>query len=154
MNNALHTIGNGLSYGGQLLHILINYTLILLTVAPFLLNGDRPAKLKQQGWIVNLVVITFLQIVVWFVPGGVGVSLIWCAMAGYLALHYWRAGFEDAEKRKRLAQIALIAALATIVYYAVAFPVITTVAHLIALLVGMILCLIVGYRGSRLTSSS
>ena|SRR5688500_8083243 len=154
MDDALHTIGNGLSYGGQLLHIFINYALILLTVAPFLLNGHRLASSKQQGWIVNLVVITCLQVVVWFLAGGVGVSLIWCAMACFLALHYWRGGFAEAEKRKRLTQVALIAALAAIVYYAVAFPVITTVAHLIALLVGMILFLIVGYKGSRLTSCS
>ena len=38
MGDIVHTIAMGLTYDGEIMHILINYALIALTVAPFLLS--------------------------------------------------------------------------------------------------------------------
>lgn len=142
MNEVLRTIVNGLTYEGQVFHILINYTLIILTVLPFLRNPDSSTSWERHGWKICLGIITLLQIVVWFIADAVGVSLIWSAMAGFLAFAYWRGGFEQAQNKKRLVQIALTATFAAIVFYAVAFPVITTIAHVVALFVGLSVFLI------------
>lgn len=138
MNDILRTMINGLTYEGQWLHILINYSLIIMTVAPFVRKGDLSAqKVEHQGWKICLAIITLLQIAVRFRADAVGVSLIWSAMAGFLALTDWRGARTQAKREPRLTQIALAAVCGALLYYAVAFPVITTVAHMVALLIGM-----------------
>ncbi|MBX3014608.1 MAG: hypothetical protein KF832_24020 [Caldilineaceae bacterium] len=133
MDDLWLTLMNSLTYEGHWLHAWLNAMLIVLTVLPFLRAPRPPGWRPHQGWKLCLGIITLLQVALWFLADAVGVSLIWCAMAGFLAGESWRGGFTQ----NRLAQAALLAALAAIVYYAIAFPLITTVAHLVAVLVGV-----------------
>lgn len=137
MSDILHTLSNGLTYEGQLLHIIINYTLIILTIVPFLLDRDSSTNWKYRGWIVSFVIITSFQVAVWFLIDAVGVSLIWCTMAGYIVVYYWLDGLRQDKVTNRLARVALLSAFAVMVYYAVVFPIITTVAHVVAVLIGI-----------------
>lgn len=137
MSDILHILGNGLTYEGQLLHIIINYTLIILTVAPFLLHRDSSNNRKHRGWLESFAIITFFQVVVWFAMNAVGVSLIWCTMAGYIGVCYWRDGLRQEKVTNRWTLVALLSAFAAIIYYAVVFPIITTVAHVVAVLIGI-----------------
>ena len=41
MGDIVHTIAMGLTYDGEIMHILINYALIALTVAPFYFRAHQ-----------------------------------------------------------------------------------------------------------------
>lgn len=51
MGDIVHTIAMGLTYDGEIMHILINYALIALTVAPFLLpRSPGTGGISKPAW--------------------------------------------------------------------------------------------------------
>ncbi len=58
-------------------------------------------------------------------------------MAGYIVIYYWLDELFSENDPKRLARVAILSAFTAIVYYAVVFPIITTVAHVVAVLIGI-----------------
>ena len=66
MDDVLQVIINGLTYEGQVLHIVINYTLIILLVMPFLIFYNRAPCKKSCTWLVRLVIAVIVQVAVWF----------------------------------------------------------------------------------------
>lgn len=137
MSQVLQMIGNGLTYEGQVLHIIINYALVALTVIPFPRPDNRVQRGSSHAWLGCLAIASGVQVVVWFTMRAVGISIIWCAMAGYLFMDYTRGDIGQAREKPQLAMVALVAAGIGIVYYAAAFPIDTTVAHLVALVMGI-----------------
>lgn len=77
------------------------------------------------------------QIILWFVADAVGVSVIWCTMAGYLLMERIHLSRTLELFRHHLFTTALICALGAILYYALTFPMITTLPHGIAVLMGI-----------------
>ena len=153
MNETLQTLVNGLTYEGEMLDSVIGYALIALSLAPYLLIPSQEPGRDSRGWIVCLTIVAILQVTVWFTVPVVGVSLVWCAMGGYLLMDYSRGNMSRSRKRQLLAILALVTALMGIVYCAVAFPIITTIAHISAVLVGISLFLGVKYLGDRLRNT-
>ena len=137
MGRALQVIANSLTYEGQALHIIINYALVALTVVPFLCPRCRGQRRSSYAWLGSLAAAAGVQVVVWFAAQAVGVSIIWCAMAGYLFIDYTRGNSGQAREKPQLAMVALVAAGLGIAYYAVTSPIETTVAHLVALVMGI-----------------
>ena len=66
MKDVLQVIINGLSYEGQVLHIIINYTLIMLMVMPFLLFENRAPSEESRAWLGCLAIAVIVQVAVLF----------------------------------------------------------------------------------------
>ena len=154
MNYALQVIVAGLTYNGSLLHIFINYSLIALTLVPFLAPGAHGSSRLGYHWAPCFLIALAVQILLWFIADAVGVSVIWATMAGYsLVLRTTRREAYTPDRR-RLLTVALVSALIGIVYYAVTLPFITTVAHVIAVLLGIGIFSIVPGRFRRAQKAS
>ena len=137
MGNALQVIVNGLTYEGNILHSLINYSLIVIMVVPFLVSSMPPPGVRIPRWIICLLIALAAQIILWFVADAVGVSVIWCTMAGYSLMERIDFGRTPELFHYHLFTTGLICALGAILYYALTFPMITTLAHGIAVLMGI-----------------
>lgn len=116
----LDTLYRGLTYDGSALHSAINYALLLVSLVPWLLRRGTPA------WLACFALACAIQVILWFAVRATGVSVVWCAMAGFGLFHL--------HNKTVLAAVLLCAA--GIVLYAFWFPMITTVAHLIAVGIG------------------
>lgn len=142
MNDVLQIIINGLTYKGQALHIIINYTLIILVVMPYLIFDNRAQNNEIRAWLGCLVIAVIVQVAVWFAArtvgiSAVGVSLIWCMMVGYLLIDYSKGNLGRIGYSRGFVLVALSAGCGGIVYYMLAFPTITTIAHLVAVNIGV-----------------
>lgn len=136
MSDLLHVLASRLTYEGNLLHSLINHGLIALTAAPFLAPAPRSEAQAVRGWIGCFLLALAVQVLLWFAVGAGGVSVVWCAMAGFGAsVRTGRTGALGA-RGGRLLTIAIAGALVGILYYAATFPIITTVAHGVAVAMG------------------
>ncbi|SEK50347.1 hypothetical protein SAMN05428989_0237 [Pseudoxanthomonas sp. GM95] len=123
----------GLTYDGCVLHSVINHGLcVVMTVA---LAWKTPSSGRRHaGWLVCLLLVSALQVMLWWF-GAMGVSLVWCALCGY-GLTQFR-GTRGAARVGLV--VALLLAVAGLVFYAMTFPAITTVAHACAVLVGVVI---------------
>ena len=142
MNDVLQMIINGLTYEGKVLHIIINYTLIMLVIMPYLLFDNRAPSKESRAWLVCLAIAVIVQVAVWFAARAigvsvVGVSLIWCMMMGYLLIDYSKGNLGRTSHKRGLVLAALGIGCGGIVYYMVAFPTITTIAHLVTVGIGV-----------------
>lgn len=125
----METLLVGASYGGSAWHSGLNYGLLLIVLFPNLLD-------KRRSWLVLLIGFSLLQAGLWFVLQATGISLIWCALAGYNLWRYGRAQRPRFSSATFLLAFSLGASLVLILYYALNFPFITTVAHGLALALG------------------
>jgi len=133
MNEWISTIENGLSYNGSTLHMLINYFLIAISVLPYCIESVR--RTKHRAWVLALCIVSLVQVLLWFLLGVVGVSVIWCAMTGYLLIDFKRRGLKPARKNGMML-FSILMGVGGIFYYFITFPMLTTVAHVVALLIG------------------
>ena len=124
----MDTITGALTYDGSVLDTVLNTVVLVVAIVALVAQGRSP-------WWVVLVVITVLQVVLWFALGVVGFSLIWSALAGAAVVEL--VGRRRMPGNRWALGVAAVAALVLIVYYAVTLPAITTVAHLLAVLVGI-----------------
>lgn len=135
MKEYLEILINGLFYGGDLSLSVVNYFLVLITLIPFLLT-----KLKKiNRWKIILVVSALVQATFWFVLYAQGVSIIWNCMLGVFLGAYFqnKSGFINREKY--LIYSSILLAVFGDIYYGIIFPMITTIAHLSALVMGLVL---------------
>lgn len=133
MNEWISTIENGLSYNGSALHMLINYFLIGISVLPYCIGTVR--RQSSGAWVLALLIVSLVQVLLWFLLGVVGVSVIWCAMTGYLLVDFKRRGLKLAWKNG-LMLFSILMGVGGIFYYFISFPMLSTVAHVVALLIG------------------
>jgi len=162
-----------LSYNGSTLDICINYTMLavnLVACKRILTKQQRRrdllALLFGSVWIFQICLCLFLAHVSENGIGCAGISIVWCAMAGWAA--WWlRQQQRNANRNKNNALFAptrtrrrkslkssqtnydggggvwdnawLVANAATLFYYFVTEDIITTVAHICALIMGILL---------------
>lgn len=122
-------IGCILAYNGSIYHSTINYSLFSLS----LIAAARHPTIPRVRAVIAFTGITAFQIGLCLLVDCSGISIIWCSMAGWL----W-AG-HNCRRPPVPVKIALFADGMGILYYAVAFPMITTVAHVCALGMGFAL---------------
>lgn len=137
LNNLLPIFVKGLTYQGNLPHSLLNYSLIVLTLAPFIVFPRRSRAFTPRRWFGCLLIAVGVQVLLWLSVGAVGVSVVWCTMAGYGLMAYADDRSTHAPLRRRLFILALVSALIAIGYYAVTFPLLTTLAHGLAVVMGV-----------------
>lgn len=133
MIKTVQTLVDGVTYNGSIRHCIINYVLILLVLLPHLRITGKQQAIRM--WFSTFITAVLVQALLWFVAGAVGVSVVWCAMAGFNLVHFYKSNELHTAELKRLYIVGFVASFTAIVYYAVLFPAITTVAHGIA--VGM-----------------
>ena len=92
-----------------------------------------------------LIFVVIFQVVLCLALGCSGVSIIWCAMCGWILDDRLRR-VERVEENEmvvqRMGQVVLVVDFLAIAYYGVMFPIITTVAHAAALILGAVLACI------------
>lgn len=147
-------LGCILSYDGSKPDIIINYLLLLINliwcVVAFRFHSqqepERASKLRLFA-IFSLVGVVAFQIGICWILGCMGISLIWCATAGWMASE--RQRLKEREELNvttlRWSQVELFVIVldtGAIVYYAFVSEAITTVAHICALILGAMLSMI------------
>merc|ERR1719150_137060 len=101
----------------------------------------------QSGRLLKLLLVFLLcaglQALVWWAADAFGISLVWCGQQGFIYLNF--INILRKPKQERVGQELLsnggaaFLGIAAISYYAIFFPLITTIAHLSAVFVGTIL---------------
>lgn len=108
-----------------------------MTLVPFLAPGGHDASRLGSRWVGCFLIALAVQVLLWFIVDAVGVSVIWATMAGYSLVLRTTRREAYTPGRRRLLTVALVSVLIGIVYYAVTLPFITTVAHVVAVLLGI-----------------
>ena len=168
------------TYGGDRTNIWINYVTLLVVLlvsvvrARNVLHHRNRRMSQQQGggnnaWlgasVAALLGVIAFQIVLCWNLGCAGISIVWCAVAGWIVNERRRCQPEERDvaaandNRSRLDVVedfTLTAVLAVLVYYALTMEPITTVAHACALILGALLSRLNRYLvwGRQETSSS
>ena len=147
-NHTWNSIHHYLLYGGSISDILINYTLIILYSAILYYPWSSNLLISKPLTTLHILICTCLQVTVWFLADAYGVSLIWSGQLGLLILIILITCKEMKKTNVQLCSLVLgcSAGLATILYYAVVFPPITTVAHGVASIVGFVMALPLAWR--------
>ena len=155
-----------LFYGGAVIDIILNYGLILCyTILIF-----YPFFISFQIWrkIVESLLFMLIQVVIWICLDVCGVSLIWSGQLGLIiycfistltkkfrrhnnvethdkSIENHDNGDQD-DRKNYLRMIAKLAGiflgLAVLIYYAITLPPITTIAHVSAIILGLLITLI------------
>jgi hypothetical protein len=141
-----------LTYNDHPLDIGLNYSVLILTTLAVAVAlhasydvSERAPRCAQLSWLPFTAVLLLVQAAADCAAHDYGVSAVWAAQAGWLfaGLFYLKSLYIS-RFTQALTAVALAAALALIFYYAVVETYVTTVAHLVALLVGALCAL--GYR--------
>ena len=121
-------------------HIAINYSLILLLQAAVLLHGI-PTKIVAF----STFYLWAFQVILCLIVGCVGVSVVWSAQLGILMHRRHHLAAKSSPHQElppwswKLFSLSLVVGSTTWVYYAVIWEPITTLAHVCALVMGILL---------------
>uniref|UniRef100_A0A7S2KXG2 Transmembrane protein n=2 Tax=Leptocylindrus danicus TaxID=163516 RepID=A0A7S2KXG2_9STRA len=137
-----------LSYAGSKDDIAINYTLLAISIcaAYFLLekfsnnlSSSVSRGYRSDAFVAFLGVIVF-QIGLCLILGCSGVSIIWASILGWMLNETGEFSFvhnaNATASKPAIVVLAMILNGSAIVYYAIYFPIVTTVAHILAVLLG------------------
>jgi hypothetical protein len=127
-------LGCILSYAGSERDMWINYTVLLVNATWCCWVAARNPKISSHYYmyLASLIFVVAFQLGLCLQLGCVGISIIWCAMAAWA----WRERQSTMSLLRWLPQGITVAA---IIYYLITEPLITTVAHLCALVLGYLL---------------
>jgi hypothetical protein len=159
--NVFGRIGCILTYGGSVQDTILNYLMIILNLAyciKIVLTTHRSDKenYKQHRSCAlgSLVFVVFFQVILCLLVGCSGVSIIWCAMGGWImserrrvvqltndddAGEYQTTASTLADRLIYFGKVVIMCDTAVIIYYMVVSPAMTTVAHMLALVLGAVL---------------
>ncbi|PXY01453.1 hypothetical protein DF185_08180 [Marinifilum breve] len=151
MDDIITTLFSGLTYGGDVKISVINYALLAVAIMPFFLPNMRTIA---KGWTIVLAIAFVIQSLFWFVLGAQGISIVWNVLAGMLVLVAFRHRLSLLMKTKWMIVASITAVMLADVYFGLIFPLITTIAHLAAFLLGITLYLLAGFRKDRSASLS
>ena len=138
MSSFFTTAINGLTYNGNVKQMAVNYALVLLVMLPHFFASDN-LKENTRSWYWVVLSAIILQVLVWYVAGAAGVSIIWCAIAGCNMLRFGPDFLYLPALAKTVLLGSLLFAISAVVYYFISLPVITTLAHVIAWSMGIVL---------------
>lgn len=156
-----------LTYGGNQTDIAINYAVLVInmTACAFIL-GQESRENQRRALLSFLFVVSF-QVGLCLMLGCAGISIIWCACAGWMIQRARNIPREQSDAMNEetsrscepqlqtvCPQITLVLDAAAILYYLLTTEFITTVAHICAILMGMLLYLPTAWTTLLATGSS
>ena len=119
-------------YGGSMIDIFLNYSLLLCFTIMILYSTLVPLERWKKS--LQSLLFVAIQAIIWFSTPAYGVSIIWCGQLG-LILYYLIL-----QRRRRWARLiyftAVIFGTYVVYYYYVKFPLITTQVHLFSVVLG------------------
>jgi len=139
MNNIFTILYRALTYGENWWFTVLNYVVLLVVLIPF---WTTKLKITVKKWWVVLLVSFVIQAVFWFVLRVQGISIIWNAMLGLLLFYIFRFRLKR-NKTDYPIVFTICIALAADVYFAFIAPLITTIAHISAILLVIVCALII-----------
>eukprot|EP00051_Salpingoeca_urceolata_P005679 m.75779 g.75779 ORF g.75779 m.75779 type:complete len:239 (+) comp14493_c2_seq1:68-784(+) len=149
------TLWDILTYDGSVLDCAINYVLLALSVCTTILLatslGPATPTFRWPWWFFAL---CFYQIGLCYLVQCVGVSIVWNAVASWM---YSEAGRTAGQATALVAGAAgslLALSLAVDVYYCITDELLTTVAHMLSLLLGLVVYLLDTRMNRSLHSNS
>jgi hypothetical protein len=139
----VHIIIPALTYNGSVFDTALNAVVLVILITALTVQSRSP-------WWITLVAMMTLQLVLWFALEASGISVVWSGLAGAALVDLVGRRLSsrrtpaparlsratDPESRQWVLATAVGIAAAAMVFYAVALPPITTVAHVLALVVG------------------
>eukprot|EP00039_Didymoeca_costata_P021653 m.345088 g.345088 ORF g.345088 m.345088 type:complete len:184 (+) comp25733_c0_seq1:127-678(+) len=149
-----------LTYNGSLDDICINYSVLGATVlialffyvAKFTARGAQENKLALQGWVqlLLLILVMAFQVGLCFGVGCSGVSIVWNALGSWLVFTERRMIYGISSlwspypphikgAAQALLTIVVAMVLAVDVYYGIISELLTTIAHVCAIILGLVL---------------
>jgi hypothetical protein len=139
-----------LVYDGSETDVVLNYTAVAITLTPILLIlFELPGsfRLWRLIWIPLLIFLFVFQIALCIIVGCFGVSIVWSALCGFSVYLYYlilnSADVVIGKTRLLLIRFSLSSSVLLStglwIYYAATSDVITTVAHLCAIMLGVAL---------------
>ena len=139
-----------LTYAGSVRDMWINYATFALVLTAAALRGRRRRSSSSSStrWKVATLVaflgVVAFQIGLCWIVHCTGISIIWCAVTGWLVNEQQQhqqqqGGAQQEQTRSWWEDLTLTVVLSVLIYYAVVAPVITTVAHGCALILGALL---------------
>lgn len=143
----------GATYSGSWFHSILNYALIAVTMLPYHSAG-RSRRPLGLTWLWPLLVATVLQVAFWFTLGVEGVSIVWCTMAGFTGSVLVTGGQALSPAVRSAALLSLVSGGAAVAFYSVTTPIITTVAHVAALVLGIVVWAVARLAFGRTPSST
>lgn len=146
MNDILTILFNGLTYGGDLNLTIINYAITVITIIPFLSTNLKSIVFR---WKLILLIAVILQSFFWFILLAQGISIIWNTLAGLLIIVLLRIKSQLSKNTMFLIYLSIVSAIIADVYFGVSFPLITTIAHLVAIAMGIFLYFLLMPKKSR-----
>ncbi|WP_321515510.1 hypothetical protein [Marinifilum fragile] len=151
MDDIITTLFNGLTYGGDVKLSVTNYALLAVAMMPFFLPA---MKSISKRWAMVFTIAFLIQSLFWFIINAQGISIVWNALAGMLVLVVIRHRLSMLMKTKWMILASITVVMLADVYFGLIFPLITSIAHVAAFLLGMILYLLVGFKKNRKVSLS
>jgi inner membrane protein involved in colicin E2 resistance len=146
------TLSDILTYNGSVLDSVLNWVMLILSLLPAVRLCLPPFGWRLRHyveWLVVCIGLFVFQIILCILADQVGISVVWSAMIGYSAMGaYFFVPLSSILFTVSFA-IAVLAALAVWIYYAVVEDLLTTIAHLYAVVLGVIIgfaCMVVRKR--------
>mmetsp|Transcript_16495 Transcript_16495/g.27944 ORF Transcript_16495/g.27944 Transcript_16495/m.27944 type:complete len:192 (+) Transcript_16495:55-630(+) len=153
--NIVGRVGCILDYDGHFLDVAINYLLFFVNLAVCVLalrlhTKDVVKSNKLRSYALgSIIFVVVFQIGLCLVVGCMGISIVWCAMGGWIISERRRLQESRDEELNRLRENSLaierfvvVLNVIALLYYAVKLEALTTVAHVCALVLGAILSVI------------
>jgi hypothetical protein len=141
------SVASILSYDGAETDILINYMTLSVNVLvsiPLCFVFPSSAPLARFFWVPLLICLFIFQIVLCLFEGCTGISIVWCCVCSfntYLWFQIYKSDIISSQgyKSSLYASISLAGLLSAgvIIYYGVVSELLTTIAHLCAIVLGV-----------------
>jgi hypothetical protein len=129
----VHIIIPALTYDGSVFDTALNAVVLVILITALVLQSRSP-------WWITFVTMAVLQVVLWFALEATGISVVWSGLAGAALVDLVVGRLPDrgasAPSRRWMLATAVTVSIAAITFYVVALPPLSTVAHLLALMVG------------------
>jgi hypothetical protein len=127
----------------NLFDTLLNYLLIIINVAAVSIHEQHHNAIPMASCISLAFVVAFQLCLCLFIADCVGVSIIWCSTFGWLCmcmlLPSSSSHMKSRSKQSTVARAVAFLDCGAIVFYAVVSDVIGTIAHCLAVILGILL---------------
>lgn len=143
-----------LGYAGSTKDVILNYTMVIINLiycaVAIIKSREQADKGRRKFGLGALIFVFVFQITLCLGLGCVGISIIWCAMGGWIMSERRRvvdinmdiptSSLSTSNIRLiNMGKVVILFDCGVIFYYAIVFEPITTVAHVCALVLGAVL---------------